>query len=82
MGFRVIVDNTVMVRGLIVLIVLIVFFVCWHSSKNISTVVRHCIVALHPHSMRLLLMNFLVEIVLSERIIEVWSVVLGPELGV
>ena len=82
MGFRVIIDNTVMVRGLIRLIVLIVFFVCWQSSKNISMVVRHCIVTLHPYSMRLFLMNFLVEIVLSERIIEVWSVVLGPELGV
>ena len=67
---------------LIVLIMLIVFFVCWQSSKNISTVVRHCIVALHPHSMRLFLMNFLVEIVLPERIVEMWSVVLSPELGV
>ena len=82
MGFRVIIDNTVMVRGLIRLIVLIVFFVCWQSSKNISMVVRHCIVALHPYSMRLFLMNFLVEIVLSKRIVEVRSVVLGPELGV
>ena len=65
------------------MIVLIVFFVCWQSSKNISMVVRHCIVALHPYSMlRLFLMNFLVEIVLSERIVEMRSVVLGPELGV
>ena len=82
MGFRVIVDNTVMVRGLIVVIMLVVFFLCWQSSKNISMVVRHCIVTLHPYSMRFFLMNFLVEIVLSERIIEVRSVVLGPELGV
>ena len=78
-GIGVIVDNTVMVSGIIVLIVLLMH---GHTSKNIAVMVRHCIVALHPHSMRLLSMYFLVFVVLSERVIELRSVLLGPELGI
>ena len=78
-GIGVIVDNFVMVSRLIVLIVLLMH---GHTSKNITTMVRHCIVVFHPHGMRLLSMYFLVFVVLSERVVELRSVLLGPELGV
>ena len=78
-GIGVIVDNSVMISRLIVLIVLLMH---GHTSKDISAMVRHCIVVFHPHGMRLLSMYFLVFVVLSERVIKLRSVLLGPELGV
>ena len=57
---------------------LIVFFM----RKELGTMVRHCILTFHPHSMRLLMMYFLMEVVLSERVVEMRSVVLGPDLGI
>ena len=77
MRVGVIVDNTVMVSGIIVLIVLLMH---GHTSENIAAMVRHCKVALHPHGMRLLLINLLMFVVLSERVVEMLSVLLGPEL--
>ena len=64
----------------IMIVVLIVLWMSGQSSNDLSTVVRHCIVTLHPNSMRCL-MYFLAEVVLFERVIEM-IVVLAPELGV
>ena len=74
-----IVYYSAMVSGIIVLIVLLMY---GHTSKNIAAMVRHCKVALHPHGMRLLLINLLVFVVLSQRVVEMLSVLLSPELSI
>ena len=53
-------------------------------SHDRSTVVRHCILLSHPHTVRLLIMMkcLLAEVVLLEAFVEVRSVMLGPESGV
>ena len=49
---------------------------------ELGTMVRHCELAFHPHTMMLFIVCLLAEVVLPEAVVEVRSVVLRPEVGI